>query len=81
MVVNTMKKINNDMIELKLLKIESAKTQKLIKGKLVLKDTTLKRMAYVDNILGSTTIELEPTLDYLRRLKVQNAKIKVEMET
>ena len=47
---------------------------------LVFNDTILKRTKYVENILKSTSIELEQEFGYLRRLETWNAKMKAKIK-
>ncbi|XP_052170073.1 MND1-interacting protein 1 [Diospyros lotus] len=74
------RKLSNDLTELKMLRMERDETQRLKKGKQTLEDTTMKRLAEMENALRKASGQVDRANAAVRRLETENAEIRAEME-
>ncbi|KAF7809999.1 MND1-interacting protein 1 [Senna tora] len=78
--VQSARSLSNGMIELKLLKMEKEETQRLMKGKHAIEDTTMKRLSEMENSLRRTIGQVNRANAAVRRLEVENAEIRADLE-
>ncbi|KAA0053054.1 MND1-interacting protein 1 [Cucumis melo var. makuwa] len=74
------RKLSNDLTELKMLRMEREETQCLKKGKQSLEDTTMKRLSEMENALKKASGQVDRANAAVRRLEIENAEIRAEME-
>ncbi|XP_057981830.1 MND1-interacting protein 1-like [Malania oleifera] len=74
------RKLSNDLMELKMLRMEREETQQLKKGKQTLEDSTMKRLSDMENALRKASSQVDRANAAVRRLENENAEIKAEME-
>lgn len=74
------RKLNNDSSELKMLREEREEILRLKKGKQTLEDSTMKRLGEMENALRKASGQGDRANASVRRLELENAEIKAEME-
>ncbi|KAF8380682.1 hypothetical protein HHK36_028172 [Tetracentron sinense] len=74
------RKLSHDLTELKMLRMEREETQRMKKGKQALEDTTMKRLSEMENELRKVTGQVDRANASVRRLEIENAEIRAEME-
>ncbi|KAL2901490.1 MND1-interacting protein 1 [Bienertia sinuspersici] len=74
------RKLSSDLTELKTLRADREETQRLKKGKQTLEDTTMKRLSEMENALRKASSQVDRANASVRRLEVENAEIRAEME-
>ncbi|KAG1359381.1 MND1-interacting protein 1 [Cocos nucifera] len=74
------RKLNNDQIELRTLRMEREENQHLKKGKQGLEDATLKRLTEMENALKKASGQVDLANAAVRRLETENAEIRAEVE-
>ncbi|XP_008799427.1 MND1-interacting protein 1 [Phoenix dactylifera] len=74
------RKLSNDLIELRTLRMEREENQRLKKGKQVLEDATLKRLTEMENALKKATGQVDLANAAVCSLETENAEIQAEVE-
>ncbi|XP_074556309.1 MND1-interacting protein 1-like [Curcuma longa] len=74
------RKMNNDLTELRNLRMEKEDNLRLKKGKQALEDTTMKRLTEMENGLKKVSGQVDRTNSVVRRLETENAEIRAEIE-
>ncbi|XP_009592605.1 MND1-interacting protein 1 [Nicotiana tabacum] len=74
------RKLSNDLTELKTLRMEREDTQRLKKGKQAVEDTTMKRLAEMENALRKASGQVDRANLAVKKLENENAEIRAEME-
>lgn len=74
------RKLSNDLIELRTLRMEREENQHLKKGKQGLEDATLKRLTEMENALKKASGQVDLANAAVRRLETENAEIRAEVE-
>eukprot|EP00268_Persea_americana_P017750 TRINITY_DN185_c0_g1_i3.p1 TRINITY_DN185_c0_g1~~TRINITY_DN185_c0_g1_i3.p1 ORF type:complete len:427 (+),score=116.46 TRINITY_DN185_c0_g1_i3:130-1410(+) len=78
--IQAARKLSNDLMELKLLRMEREETLRMKKGKQTLEDTTMKRLSEMENALRKASGQVNRANEDVRRLETENAEIRAEME-
>ncbi|KAJ6797358.1 MND1-interacting protein 1-like [Iris pallida] len=78
--VQAAKKLSNDLTELKVLRMEREENQRVKKGKQVLEDSTMKRLAEMEGALKKASGQVDRANVAVHRLEAENAEIRAEME-
>ncbi|KAF7810001.1 MND1-interacting protein 1 [Senna tora] len=78
--VQSARSLSNGTIELKLLRMEKEETQRLMKGKHAIEDTTMKRLSEMENALRRTIGQVNRANSAVRRLEAENAEIRADLE-
>ncbi|XP_010538369.1 PREDICTED: MND1-interacting protein 1-like [Tarenaya hassleriana] len=73
-------KVSDELAELKMLRSEREKTQRLKKGKQTLEDSTMKRLSEMENALRKASSQVDKANGAVRKLENENAEIRAEME-
>lgn len=74
------RKLTNDLIELKMLRMEREETQRLKKGKQTLEGATMKRLSEMESALRKASGQVERANAAVRQLEIENAEIRAELE-
>ncbi|KAK1326487.1 MND1-interacting protein 1 [Acorus calamus] len=74
------KKLNADLTEMRVLKMEREENQNLKKGKPALEDSTVKRLSEMETALRKVSGEIEKGNSAVRKLEMENAELRAEME-
>lgn len=74
------RKLCHDLTELKMLRMEKEETQRLKKGKQTLEESTMKRLSEMENALRKASGQVDQANSAVRRLEIENAEIRAEME-
>ncbi|XP_047328264.1 MND1-interacting protein 1-like [Impatiens glandulifera] len=78
--IQAARKLSTDLTELKMLRTEKEETQRSKKGKQTLEDSTMKRLSDMENSLRKASGQVDRANAGVRRLEVENAEIRAEME-
>ncbi|KAG8374922.1 hypothetical protein BUALT_Bualt10G0046000 [Buddleja alternifolia] len=74
------RKLSHDLTELKMLRMERDETQRLKKGKQTLDKTTMDRLTDMEEALRNASGQVDRTNASVRKLEIENAEIRAEME-
>ncbi|XP_024996560.1 MND1-interacting protein 1-like [Cynara cardunculus var. scolymus] len=74
------RKLCHDLTELKMLRMEKEDNQRLKQGKPATEDPTMKRLSEMENALRKASGQVDRANLAVRRLEVENAEIRAEME-
>ncbi|XP_050373867.1 putative E3 ubiquitin-protein ligase RF298 isoform X2 [Argentina anserina] len=79
-VMQAARRLGKDKAELKSLRQEKEEVDRLKKEKLTLEENTMKKLAEMDNALCKASGQVEKANSAVRRLEVENAALRQEME-
>ncbi|KAH9303475.1 hypothetical protein KI387_015058, partial [Taxus chinensis] len=74
------RKLSKDLAELKTLRMEKDETLRFRKDKQTVEDTTMKRLAEMENALRKVSSQVDRANAAVKRLETENAEVKAEME-
>ncbi|KAI3691746.1 hypothetical protein L6452_31548 [Arctium lappa] len=74
------RKLCHDLTELKMLRMEREENQRVKQGKPIAEDPTMKRLSEMENALRKASGQVDRANLAVRRLEVENAEIRAEME-
>uniref|UniRef100_A0A2K1YN03 PIR2-like helical domain-containing protein n=2 Tax=Populus trichocarpa TaxID=3694 RepID=A0A2K1YN03_POPTR len=80
-VMQAARRLGKDKAELKSLRHEKEEVERLKKEKLVLEESTMKKLTEMENALCKASGKVERANSAVRRLEVENAVLRQEMET
>ncbi|KAL0927553.1 hypothetical protein M5K25_001733 [Dendrobium thyrsiflorum] len=78
--IQAARKLSSDLHELRVLRLEREENQRAVKGKQVLEDSTMKRLAEMENALKKTSGQVDRANAAVKKLETENAEIRAEME-
>ncbi|KAH9605671.1 hypothetical protein KSS87_021522 [Heliosperma pusillum] len=79
-VMQATQRLGKDRTELKTLRQEKEEVERLKKEKLSLQENTIKKLSEMENALSKASGQIERANTAVRRLQVENAGLKLEME-
>ncbi|CAN4076043.1 unnamed protein product [Withania somnifera] len=74
------RKLSHDLIELKTLRMEKEDIQRIMNGKSVTEDTTIKRLSDMESALRKASSQVDRANLAVKKLETVNAEMKAEME-
>lgn len=74
------RKMSNDMIELRTLRMEREENQCMKKGKHAMEDVTMKQLTEMENALKKVSGQVDHAYAVVRKLETKNADIRAEIE-
>ncbi|CAN1191433.1 Putative E3 ubiquitin-protein ligase RF298 [Linum perenne] len=79
-VMQVTRRLSKDKVELKLLRQEKEEVERLKKEKQTLEENTIKKLTEMENALRKASGQVERASSAVRRLEVENAALRREME-
>ncbi|CAN0898564.1 Putative E3 ubiquitin-protein ligase RF298 [Linum grandiflorum] len=79
-VMQAARRLSKDKAELKLLRQEKEEVERLKKEKQTLEENTMKKLTEMENALRKASEQVERARSTVRRLEVENAALRLEME-
>ncbi|XP_020596393.1 MND1-interacting protein 1 [Phalaenopsis equestris] len=74
------RKLSSDLHELRVLRMEREENQRSVKGKQVLEESTMKRLAEMESSLKKASGQVDRANAVVKKLETENAEIRAEME-
>ncbi|KAK7309105.1 hypothetical protein RJT34_05584 [Clitoria ternatea] len=78
--IQAARKLSNNLIEQKKLKLEREKNKRLENKTYLLRDTTLKKISEVENTLRKANGQMDQVNAIVKRVEMENTEIKAELE-